>query len=375
MARLSRAEVVDPNEINVVHVINRTVRRCFLFGDDVVTGKNFDYRKVWIEEWLEHFAACFGIDLLCYSILSNHYHLILRTRPDVVKGWDDTEVARRWLRICPRRKIRGKPAEPTEAELNSIRSCPVKLAEIRRRLSDLSWWMRLLNQRVAQRANREDGGSGRFWQDRYRSIRLLDDEAFLACAAYVELNPIRAGIAETLEASDHTSIQRRLKASKSESQSQSESGNPRDGDSSASHPRSPSPASANRTTHRRDAFLAKLTIDEASDPIGPVPNLTGHRCSDKGFFAITEEAYFELLAWTAEHVSNHRSSPPANETPPVLKRVGLEAHAWCGLVSGFGQVFIHLAGRCDRIDASRTHGTSRRFRVRPLARTLLPAPV
>jgi hypothetical protein len=98
----------------------------------------------------------FSIDLICFSILSNHYHLILRSRPDIVESWDDTEVARRWMLLCPHRKdADGNALPPTDAELNSFRNCPVKLAEIRSRLSNLSWWMRLLNQRVAQRANQE----------------------------------------------------------------------------------------------------------------------------------------------------------------------------------------------------------------------------
>ena len=68
------------------------------------SGKNFDHRKVWIEEQLKTQAANFGIDLLSMAILANHFHLILRSRPDVVATWDDTEVARRWLKLCPKRK-------------------------------------------------------------------------------------------------------------------------------------------------------------------------------------------------------------------------------------------------------------------------------
>ncbi len=55
--------------------------------------------------------------------------------------------------------------------------------------------MRLLCQRVAMRANREDEENGRFFQDRYKAVRLLDEASLLACAAYVDLNPIRAGLA------------------------------------------------------------------------------------------------------------------------------------------------------------------------------------
>ena len=134
--RLTRAEVIDSNEINIVHVYNRTVRRCFLMGHDQVSGKNFDHRKIWIEKYLQQFAASFGIDLLCFTILSNHFHLILRTRPDVVETWDDTEVAQRWMMICPHRKRDdGTPLPPSEAELNLIRNCPIRLATIRSRLS------------------------------------------------------------------------------------------------------------------------------------------------------------------------------------------------------------------------------------------------
>ncbi len=213
MARVSRAELFEPSEIAVVHVMNRVVRRCFLMGDDPLTGKNFDHRKAWIEAEIRRAAGAFGIDLIAFCLMSNHLHLVLRSRPDLVESWDDTEVARRWLRLCPKRKHSdGSPKEPSEPELNSIRHDPDKLREIRRRLSDISWWMRLMCQRIAQRANAEDAEQGKFWQARFQAVRLLDEAAILACAAYVDLNPIRAALAETLEDSDFTSIQRRLQS-------------------------------------------------------------------------------------------------------------------------------------------------------------------
>ena len=98
--------------------------------------------------------------------------------------WDDSEVARRWLMLCPERRDKhGKPEEPSEFELNHIRKDKAKLKVIRSRLSDISWWMRLLSQHIAQRANKEDGEIGKFWQARYRAVGLLDETAILACAA------------------------------------------------------------------------------------------------------------------------------------------------------------------------------------------------
>jgi len=158
-------------------------------------------------------ATNFGIDLLSMAILANHFHLILRSRPDVVATWDDTEVARRWLILCPKRKNEDRSAkEPNEFKLNSIRNDPEKVATIRTRLSDVAWWMRLLCQNIGTRANKEDRKVGKFFQGRYRTVRILDEATLLACSAYVDLNLIRAAMAETIELSDFTSAQRRIES-------------------------------------------------------------------------------------------------------------------------------------------------------------------
>ena len=254
MARIRRVELFHPGEIAAVHVMSRVVRRCFLMGDDPVTGNNYDHRKQWIEDLLERFAACFGLDLISFSLMSNHMHLVLRSRPDVVQTWDDREVARRWLAICPPRRQTEGHQEPTEADLNSICSDADRLLEIRSRLSDISWWMRLLCQRISIRANNEDQKKGRFWEGRFKSVRLLDEEAILACAAYVDLNPIRAALAETIEQSDFTSAQRRVQAFR-----QQNNGHPADCQAAKAE--------------LRDALLCPVHLDERSqDAIGPVPS-------------------------------------------------------------------------------------------------------
>ena len=136
MARPNRSEVISPDESCIVHVMSRVVRRYFLLGDDPLTGKNYDHRKEWIEKQIEHQAKHFGIDLLCFSLLATHFHLILKSQPEIVGTWTSREVARRWLMLCPKRKQRdGSPAEPKETEINSIVNDAVKLKQIRSRPS------------------------------------------------------------------------------------------------------------------------------------------------------------------------------------------------------------------------------------------------
>ena len=84
------------------------------------------------------------------------------------------------------------------------------LTELRRRLGDLSWLMRCLAEPIARRANAEDRCKGRFWEGRYKCQLLCDERAVLAAMAYVDLNPIRAGMADRPESSAHTSVQQRI---------------------------------------------------------------------------------------------------------------------------------------------------------------------
>ena len=110
MPRVNRTEMCASEEVQAFHLINRCVRRTYLCGKDRRSGKDYSHRKEWIRERLEELAGIFGIDVLGFAVLSNHLHVVVRTRPDVVREWSAAEVALRWWRLFPQRRRKHVPS-------------------------------------------------------------------------------------------------------------------------------------------------------------------------------------------------------------------------------------------------------------------------
>ena len=161
---------------------------------------------------MEALASVFACDVLSYAIMSNHLHVILRNRPDVVEAWSDEEAAIRWLRVFPGRRLDEHLGEPTERDVETLVNDKDKLALVRMRLSDISWFMRALSEPIARMANKQDECTGRFWEGRFKDQRLTDEAGLLACSMYVDLNPVRAAMAESPEQARHTSAYDRIHA-------------------------------------------------------------------------------------------------------------------------------------------------------------------
>ena len=256
--------------------------------------------------------------------------MVLRSRPDVVAAWSDEEVARRWLLIFPKRRNEDRsPADPTGTDLQSITADADMLAERRRRLSDISWFMRCTSENLARRANAEDGCTGRFFGGRFKAQVLLDEASLIACAAYVDLNPIRAAMADTPEASEHTGAKERIDDVTGESTRR-----PRDSWHDWERSRG----------RNRSGWLAPVEIDEACDPAGPDASPWGTRASDKGFLAVSLTAYLELLDWTGRQLRAGKVGSVPGHLSPILRRIGVDARGWCEVVSKFGRIFKRAAG-------------------------------
>lgn len=207
-----RSSTVLPGVPGFYHCISRCVRRAWLCGDDPLTGRNFDHRRRWIEQRLIQLADSFAVGLYAWAVMSNHTHVVLRTDPSAPYSWSDEEVAARWVRLGP--TLTGGSSDPARRAMRerALVADPGRLEEIRQRLGSVSWFMRFLNECIARQANAEDDCTGRFWEGRFKCQSLLDESSVLACMAYVDLNPIRAGLCDTLIDSDYTTIQRRLRS-------------------------------------------------------------------------------------------------------------------------------------------------------------------
>lgn len=279
----ARSQLIDLDNTSYYHCISRCVRRAFLWGEDHFTGKNYAHRKQWVLDRLAELNNIFAIDICAYAIMSNHYHLVLRIDADKAEAWPEDEVMARWsklfsLPILVARYQSGKTSAAESLEAQKI------ITTWRERLKDISWFMRSLNEHLARKANQEDNCKGRFWEGRFKSQALLDEAAVLTCMSYVDLNPIRAGIARLPEDSDFTSIQQRLKA-----------------------------------------YQKSMKDDMTKDSKPQVPLLAFNQNTDKHkhAFAYEEIDYLELVDWAGRAIREGKRGFIAAEAPIILHRLGI----------------------------------------------------
>ncbi len=324
----ARSRQVSLEDTPYYHCISRCVRRAFLCGEDHVTGENYEHRKPWVVEKLKDLSEVFAIDICAYAIMSNHYHIILRVDADTAKNWDQDEVIERWRElfgggVLLERYLAGECK--TEAELDQV----AETAEIwRARLMDISWFMRCLNESIARQANKEDNCKGRFWEGRFKSQALLDERALLACMAYVDLNPVRAGICETPEASDFTSIQQRLQAYQEKA------------------------LDNQKTSHSKTGAIDK---DKESSENIQLNAFTGGFYTNEGI-PFDEKDYYELIDWTGRAVHPQKKGSIPEGSPSLLTRLGMQRESWIETVSSYEKHFSDFVGqeaKMKEVSASR----------------------
>ena len=166
-----------------------------------------------------------------------------------------------------------------------------------------------MNENLARHANAEDNCSGRFWESRFKSQALLDEASLLTAMAYVDLNPIRAGIAGTPEDSEFTSIYQRIQRIRGAEIASNQSEAP---------PQIP-----------LMSFQSGLT---------PAPVLP-YRFQD----------YLFLVDWTGRAVRDDKRGAIDDRLPPIIQRLNIDADAWQLAMQPRGNVFGRAMGRLDHL--------------------------
>ena len=293
-----RSQQISLSDTPYYHCISRCVRRSFLCGTDHTTNKNYSHRKEWIVERLALLSKTFAIDVCAYAAMSNHLHLVLKINEPLAQGWSDETVIQHWeqLFLIPVLVEHYQNGEcNSEAEQKRAQET---IQLFRERLTDISWFMRCLNEHIARKANAEDHCTGRFWEGRFKSQALLDEQAILSCMIYVDLNPVRADICKTLESSEHTSIKQRIE---------------------------------------------QITETANSTATVKLSSFIGSSLKKNGIaFALKD--YLELADWTGRIVREDKRGSIDASTPGILQKLQLDEHTWMETVQGYSKGFHSFVG-------------------------------
>jgi REP element-mobilizing transposase RayT len=312
----SRATQVSLVDTPYYHCISRCVRRAFLCGKDKFSGQSFEHRRQWMVERLQFLTSTFTIDTCAYAIMSNHYHLVLHVNELENSELTDEEVCLRWSRLysMPTLVSRWQAGGGlSEGELLMVKTI---INRWRERLMDISWLMRSINEFIARKANKEDNCAGRFWEGRFKSQALLDENALITCMAYVDLNPIRAKMANSIECSEYTSAHERIHGN----------------------------ASQNITAAPKNGHIKPLygfVGDQSQDTSQGIP------------FSLID--YIELLDWTSRILRDDKRGVVLGTQPQLLDVLGIDDEIWCELASSFGKNYHGAVGSLEELASYAEH--------------------
>ncbi|CAM3085077.1 transposase [Vibrio rarus] len=295
------------------HCCSRVVRRAFLCGYDSYSGKNYDHRREWVTSLLMKLEGVFAIDIAAFAIMSNHLHVVLKIDIDTVNAWTDCQVLEQWHKLFKGNDLTHRFVQGELLEPHKVNQLKHSIAIYRSRLCDISWFMRCLNEPIARKANLEDNCSGRFWEGRFKSQALLDETALLTCMAYVDLNPIRANMAETPEQSDHTSVQLRIQS----------------------------------------------TL-KGEQPESLLPFMESERQNHSAHIPFSLNDYLNLVDETGRIIRHDQHGAISKKSETLLTMMNISHDNWLNLITKFGQLFRGPVGTLEELTCYCEHLQKRR---------------
>jgi REP element-mobilizing transposase RayT len=292
-----------------------------LCGHDRFTGRSFEHRRVFIENEMLRLGKVFYLDLVAYSVMSNHFHVVLFIDQSAQEASNARDVITRWHQLHQGNELSVKYLNNEPLNKQERHQLDVFVDLWRSRLASISWFMRVLNEKVARMANAEDEVTGRFWEGRFKCQALLDEQALLACMAYVDLNPVRAQTAETPERSEHTSIRRRILHWKQRV--------------------------------KEDSAVPPIANSNELHAYQPEELLPFGRTAESGTTAVIPFSlrdYLELVDWTGRQIREGKKGAISADALPILQRLSISKEHWVYLCGHFESRFKGLVGSLNSLD-------------------------
>ena len=314
-----RKALISLDDTPYYHITSRCVRRAFLCGVDPYSGCDYEHRRQWVVDRIRLLSSLFAIDVCAYAVMSNHYHLVLKLCPEQFDDLDDDDIMARWCALFKgpllvQRYRRGKRL--SSPELSTLQD----IVQIwRTKLASISWFMRCLNQPIARQANLEDGCRGKFWECRFHSQALKSEEALLSCMTYVDLNPIRAQMADSPETSEYTSIRERI------------------------HPEFDLTQAIKTQIEQGDLLDFKTALKPLLHFEAGITN------QPQSGILFAYQDYLQLIDWTGRAIRDDKRGFIDRDLPPILNRLQISPEQWLMNTTKFES--IH-AGRFNRIESS-----------------------
>ena len=312
----ARSSQISLQDTSFYHLISRCVRRAYLCGIDKYDNKSYEHRRQWMVNRIRFLSSVFAIDIAAYAVLSNHYHVVAHVNEAEALAWSDEDVCQRWSQLYGIHPLVARWQAGLCTSTAGIDSALTIVNKWRGRLSDISWFMRNLNEHIARKANKEDECKGHFWEGQFKSQALLDEKALLACMAYVDLNPIRAGMANSIKSSEYTSIFERYQG---------------------------------KASREDDISTLPFTLKPLLGFIG-----NEHKGQPSGIaFSLLD--YFTLVEATGQVIrADKRGSIDENHLP-LLVELGISGDDWLNLAQDFGKQYHQAVGSLAELSAYALH--------------------
>ena len=325
----ARKDQVSLEATPFYHCYVRCVRRAYLCGDDYLTGENYDHRKQWIVSRLRFLSYIYAIDLCAYAVMSNHYHVVLHVDKIRAEGWSKEEVVERWMQLYKGDVLVNRWLQEGDGlDRATLEKVDEIIEKWRERLYSLEWFMRGVNETIARMANEEEGCKGRFWEGRYKSQALLDETALLSCMAYVDLNPVRAGMEESLSDSDFTSIQQRLYDYAIENNKRNKL--------------------LKQRVHQQQQIKTELELDH--QPEAPLMRFDGSSHTPiNAAIPFTREDYFDLVDQTGRMIRDDKRGFIPKHIPKLITQFNINPDQWINHIRQFGRRYADGVGSVEKL--------------------------